>query len=141
MLGYGAGRRHTEEKMRRSEGIARNAPKSAAAERAIFKAVRGFESRDDLLSALSSGEEEFDEISAADMPAPLKNLSKADQKKKIAAIEKQRKGLRQKIGALSKNRKVFLKKENAKTGKNKDSFDAKLLESLKEQATNKGLSY
>jgi len=138
MLGYGAGRKDSEIKMRRSERIAASAPQSAAAERAVFKAARGFAADEDFVAAVSEGEAR---LGTADMPAPFKGLSENEQKKKIEEIKEQRKDLREKIGALSKNRSAFLKKESKKTGKNKDSFDAKLLESLKEQAAKKGVRY
>ncbi len=141
MLGYGSGRKESDKMMRRSERIAARAPKSAAAERAAFKALRGFESRDDLLSALSSGEQSLEAMAPVDMPEPLKSLTKEEQKKKIAEIQNKRTDLRKKIGVLSKNRSAFLKKEKAKSGEKGDSFDAKLVDSLKEQAAKKGLKY
>lgn len=138
MLGYGAERGKAEEKRRRSERIALAAPASASAERAAFKAVRGFESSLDFVTALAEGTASLD---SNDMPEPLRDLAPAQRREKVAAIEETRLALRRQIGALSKDRAAFLKKEEAKSGGNRESFDAKLLDSLKTQAAKKGLRY
>jgi hypothetical protein len=139
MLGYGAGRAASESKKDRARRLAASAPASAAAERAAFKAVRGFAAEDDFVAALEEGEASLDSQEA---PEALRTLPAKQRREKIAAIQDKRRELRSRIGALSQNRAAYIKKERAdKGGSERESFDAKLVESLKSQAAAKGLRY
>lgn len=139
MLVYGSGRAAAMEKKDRAARIAAEAPASAAAERASFKAVRGFAAEDDFLKALDEGEVSLDDKDA--LPATLQNLAPERRKEKVEEIQAKRQELRAKIGELSRSRAAFIKKEAVKSGGHEASFDAKLVETLKTQAAKKGLRY
>ena len=141
MLIYGERREEAREKKDRAARIAAAAPASAAAERASFKAVRGFSAEDDFVAALAEGGADLNTADLKALPQSLQTLTPAQRKAKVAEIQTQRKALREKIGELSRNRSAFIKKESAKTGSEEESFDAKLVDTLKRQAAKKGLRY
>ncbi len=138
-IAFGAKKREARERMALASRVARMASPSAAADRAVFKAKAGFEAEYDLAEAVVTGEVRLEEMKEKDLPAEFKGLSKAQRQMKLDKIKGERKQLRGKIVELSKKRSDFLKK-NAGEGK-RDSFDAKLVDSLKAQASKAGIKY
>ena len=75
-----------------------------------------------------------------DLPETLRGLSLEARKAKIDATLAQRRKLKSDLDALAGQRAEYLARETGKNVK-KDSFDAKLVDSLKEQAARRGIAY
>ncbi|MFH1422463.1 MAG: VWA domain-containing protein [Planctomycetota bacterium] len=118
----------------------------AAADRAEFKAKSasvsgGHYAESDLVDKAEKGELDLSQYSEERLPEEMKKMSKEEQEKYIAAKVEERKKIKIKIEELSKQRDEYIKKELEKNGKAKDSFDNKVMDSIKEQASKKGIKY
>jgi len=139
MLGYGSRRNEAAEAKGMMARLSAVAPAAAAADRAAFKSSRGFGSELDLVEAVSGGKMDLAKAREAELPDSFKGLSAADRRAKLEGISRRREGLRKQIGELSQKRSDYIRKQ-APAGP-KDSFDAKLVDSLKAQAGRKGIAY
>jgi Mg-chelatase subunit ChlD len=135
------GRRKGEGKKRKNLAmhIAGASAAPAAADRAVYKAMRGFGGAYDLAEAVEEGEVDLDSIKKSDLPDEFKDLSDKERKAKLSEIKVKRDKIRDEIVSVNKQRSAFIKKQ-AKSPKT-DSFDAKLVGSLKEQAAKAGIKY
>ncbi len=138
MLGYGRRKREVAAVRGLASKVASLAPASAAADRASFKAVRGFEAEMDLAAAVKEGTVNLEALKKDALPDELKKLSPKERRAKIDKINGERAKLRGRIGKLSARRVRYIKEKGSSS---KDSFDAKLVESLKAQAAHKGIRY
>ncbi|MEE8424811.1 MAG: vWA domain-containing protein, partial [Elusimicrobiota bacterium] len=80
MLGYGRRMRETKVRAARASRLAALAPASAAADRATFKASRGFGSEMDLAEAVEEGKIDLDKMKKEALPEPLKKLSPKERR-------------------------------------------------------------
>jgi hypothetical protein len=68
-------------------------------------------------------------------------MSAKEREKYLAEKKAKRAELQDKINDLSAKRALHIKMELEKKGKPADGFDAKVVESLRAEAKNKGLTY
>ncbi|MBI4613174.1 MAG: VWA domain-containing protein [Planctomycetes bacterium] len=99
--------------------------------------------RQDLLDSCSSLgiPQALDQVKVEDLPEDLKGKSREEQEKALAERLAARQELQGKIAELAKKRDEYVKAELEKQGAQKDSFDEKVVETLKDQAEERGLSF
>ncbi len=95
----------------------------------------------ELVDAVSSGATKLSNINKNELPKAMQTMKPAEQKEYVLGKATKRKELSKNIRELSEKRDAFLKKEVAKVGADKDSFDAKIFGAIKDQAGRKGLLY
>ncbi|MFH1725375.1 MAG: vWA domain-containing protein [Elusimicrobiota bacterium] len=139
MLGYGEKRDEAMETKALSRRVAAAAPAFAAAERAAFKSGAGFGGEMDLVEAVEEGRVDLARVSDKELPDAFRELSPEDRRKKLAEVSKKRTQLRGEIREINKKRARYMKEHSG--GKGTDSFDVQLVESLKKQASRKGIVY
>lgn len=139
LLAFGAGGAAARADMALAASVRGMAAAPAAAERAVYKAREGFSSDKDLARAVAEKKVDLAALKEEETPEPLRGLSLEAKRAKLAAIEADRKKLRNEVAALETRRAAWLKKELA--GKPTDAFDVKLVDALKAQAAKKGIRY
>ncbi|GEM_PF-5759984 len=110
-----------------------------SASSATYSAKSDRMNNEDLVQAVRDGKK-LDGIPKDQLSKKMQKMSKAQRNAYIAKMQKKRDKIRKSILALSKKRDTYLKKEMRKS-KKATSFDAKVLETLKEQATSIGVAY
>jgi hypothetical protein len=118
-------------------------PDSSAAERAGVIAKRGGKAATyDLLDRIKEGKEKLEKIKEKDLPDELKKLKTTKERKAyLDKLDKRRQELSKEALGLDKKRAEYIKKELAKKGKGKDSFDSNVLEMLRKQAKKHRIAY
>ena len=116
----------------------------AAAERAAYKAtVSGRSSLTgeyDLVQACKDGKVKLDDLKSEELPEQMRAMSRDEQAAYIAEQTAAREKCSGEISELSEKRRAFLRDHLAKAG-GADSFDRKVLETLKTQAARCGIAY
>ena len=125
--------------------LAAAAPAAAIADRLSYnsKMGRGIQGRGDLIDALSNDEVKFESIDSRQLPADWQKLEKDELQRRVEKNRSDRADLQKKVIALSKEREEYIAAENkrlAAEGKG-DAFDAKVAETLRNQAAKKGITY
>ncbi len=95
----------------------------------------------ELVDAVSSGATSLASINKDELPKAMQAMKPEAQKQYVLSKAKERKELKKHIRKLTEKRDSFLKKEVAKTGADKNSFDAQIFGAIREQAAKKGLVY
>lgn len=139
LLAFGSGRGAARADMVLAASVRGAAPASVAAERAVYKVREGFSSDTDLARAVAEDKVDLGKLKNEELPAPLRGLTLDQKKAKLKEIEADRRILREEVARLESHRAAWLKKEAAV--KPADSFDVKLVDSLKAQAAEKGIRY
>lgn len=139
MLAFGAGGAAARKEMSLAAAVRGMAAAPAAAERAVYKAREGFSSDKDLARAVAENKVDLAKVKEEELPEDLRGLSVEEKRARLGKIEAERRALRDEVAALESRRAAWLKKELA--AKPADSFDAKLVDSLKAQAALKGIRY
>jgi hypothetical protein len=141
LLAYGGGRARAEARadMALASAVRGAAAPSAAAERALYKAREGFSSDKDLARAVAEKKVDLAKLKNEELPDELRGLSLEEKAARIAKVEAERGALRDEVARLESRRAAWVRKELA--SKPADSFDAKLVDSLKAQAALKGIRY
>lgn len=139
MLGYGRRKKEARGWLGLAKSVSALASAPAAAERAVYKAKAGFSDDLDFVTAVEGGKRDIDKMSADELPDSFKGLSNEERKRRVKEISAKRAKLRREIDELSGKRARYLKKHTPKGPK--DGFDSKLVDSLKEQASSKGIAY
>ena len=138
-LAYGATRGAAAADLSLSRAVAASAPAPAAAERALFKAKKGFAAESDLASAVAEGKVKLEDVRDEELPNELRALDKNARSNRLAEVTAERARLNKELAGLAKDRAEWLK---ANAGKGRaDAFDARLVSSLKAQAASKGIVY
>ena len=143
------GNKETQRKQRRkvaaSDKLHSIASEKALARRAAYNSSlsgkSNFLGESELVEAVSSGATDLSSIKKTELPKAMQAMKPKAQKEYVLKKAKERKELSKNIRQLTEKRDVFLKKEVAKTGADKDSFDAKIFGAIKDQAAKKGLIY
>ncbi|MBI5624263.1 MAG: VWA domain-containing protein [Elusimicrobia bacterium] len=125
----------------RGVGFMSAAPASAMAARAEYKAKTGFSREKDLLAAVEGGTVALAKVRDSELPDSMKGKSLAEKQAHLARVAEERAALGRKIAELSKKRARFLAEQAANAPASKDSFDAKVTETLREQARSVGINY
>jgi hypothetical protein len=143
-LAYGSRRAEAKAELALSRSVlgmvGGTAMASVSAERAVFKSRAGFESDKDLGKAVEEKRVDAAKLKEEDLPETLRGLSPEARKAKIDAVLAERRKLKSQLDALAVQRASYLAREMGKNGK-RNSFDAKLVDSLKEQAARRGIAY
>ncbi|MBW2702095.1 MAG: VWA domain-containing protein [Deltaproteobacteria bacterium] len=142
-LSYGsrAEQKASKAKLRKSSALALEAAPEAAAARASFRGKSGTMGSKDLLSDAEEGRVDLDSVDDEALPEPMRKMSTKERKAYLNKTKKERKRIQKQIAELSKKRDAFVKKEMSKKSGAKDSFDAKVVESIRDKAAKKGIEY
>lgn len=121
------------------------APAASKADRAMYKASASgraaLSGENDLVQQCMDGNVDLANYAADKLPDNMKKMSVEERKSYIAEKTKERREKQARIQDLSKQRDEFVKKELAKEGDKKDSFDDKVLDCLTRQAGKVGIRY
>ena len=120
--------------------MAASAPATAAAERALNKAINSRAYTDDLLQNIENGSVHIEKLKEEDLPTELRELSPGDRKREIEKRLAERREIRSQIMLLSKQRAEFIAAEKTKSGAKVSGFDAAVLSALREQLRRKGIN-
>lgn len=142
------GSRDEREKLDRKVESARkvlaSAPVAVQAKRAEFNNTNAGEGNlfadAELVAGVASGKVELDDLKEAELPAPMVDMSRQEQKAFIEKTAEKRKQLQEEIAALGAQRQQYI------AGKLEDraveeSLDGKIYSALRSQAKEKGLNY
>ena len=114
--------------------VVARAPKAAAADRAVNKALNSVAYSDDLMQSLENGTVKMDAIKDENLPDDLRKLPADTRKKEIEKRLEERKKLRAEIVALSKQRDAYIAAERKKQSVGKQGgFDSAVAAALKQQ--------
>jgi len=125
--------------------VAASAPTSAAADRAVNKALNSVAYSGDLLQSIENGSVRLEKVREADLPADLRKMPPAERKGTVAKRLAERKAMRANILALSRKRDAYLndarKKQAAKSNKGtlEGAFDIAVAAALRKQVAKKGI--
>jgi len=141
--GGAAGASYREEASKKQaameSSIAAGAPATAAADRAVNKAVNSEAYAGDMLTDLENGSMKLDKMKDEDLPDDLRKMEPAARQKEIEKRLAERKKLREEILKLSKQRDEFITAERNKQSGKQNGFDAAVATALKQQLTRKGI--
>ena len=111
----------------------------AAAERAVFKAKAGFSAGTDLVAAVADKKVALKDLKESDLPEPLRALPAEKREEKLNELTAERAKVKKELDAVASQRADWLKKNAG--SRRADSFDARLVDALKVQASKKGIVY
>lgn len=138
MLAYGRRKDEGMRAMGLSAMVARAAAAPAAADRAEYKARSGFSGELDLAKAVEERSVRLEDVKETELPQALRDLPAAQRQAKVQETLKERQKLKSELDSLATQRAAYLKKAVAPKA---DAFDVTLVESLKSQASRKGIVY
>jgi Mg-chelatase subunit ChlD len=95
----------------------------------------------ELISDVTSGRVDLDDIAPAALPGPLQAMAPAEQEETVSRIAGERAELKRKIAELAEERDAYLEQKVAEAGGAKDSLDQKIYEAVRDQAGEAGLIY
>ncbi|MEZ5460699.1 hypothetical protein [Dokdonella sp.] len=95
----------------------------------------------ELVDAVASGRIELADVPEAELPAPMRSLSKEEQVALVKQKAEKRELLNEKIAAIGKQRNDYLSSELKARGDKIDSLDDQIYGVVKAQAGKKGLDY
>jgi len=124
--------------------LAGEATEEALADRAVFKAAAGGASlggRKDLVRDFEEGKVDLASLPREELPEALRELNAREQAAYLREQVEARAALSEKILALQAKRQAFVKEELERRGGTADSFDRRVLESLRRQAKRIGVEY
>ena len=140
-MAYGSGGRSNLVSQSEHDTVAAAEP-AAAADRASSKASRLYRNEGwDLVDALKEDERKLEKLSKDELPEELRSLTPEQQKAYLKKKEVERSNIQSQIQNLAKKRQIFLEAEQKKNGNKKDSFDAQVLITLKEQGKSKKITF
>lgn len=142
LLAYGSRRKEAlamKADAARGGAMAMAASAPAAAERAIYKAKAGFSGELDLAAAVEENRVDLGSLKDEELPEELRGLDKAQRAARVAQVSAERKRAAAELREVEKQRAKFLAENAPKAPK--DGFDAKLVESLRDEACKKGIVY
>lgn len=118
--------------------VARNAPVSASADRALNKALNTKAYANDLLQGIENESVRLDAVKDEDLPDEIRQLNPGARQSEINKRLDERRKLRAEIVSLSKQRDEYLAAERKKrTAGKQNGFDAAVAAALKEQMARK----
>ncbi|HVH06833.1 MAG TPA: vWA domain-containing protein [Myxococcota bacterium] len=138
VIPYGDAAAQAEVKNKVAASLA--APAEAAASRLSYLAKRGGRAnlgREDLVDAVASGSIAVKDVPPAALPEPLQKLDADERQKYVETKREERRQIQEEIAKLGAERDKFLQDAEAK--KPADGFDARVRETVKEQAAKKGI--
>ncbi len=148
LLAYGDAEAQQAQNARKESnlGIVADAPASAQAERAVYKANAAGDTltgRQELVRDLDEKKVQLKDIPADQLPLELLDKSEAEREQIIKQKSDQRGRILAQIAEVQAKRQKFIdeKAAEAAAAGNADSFDARVLQTLTKQAAKKGIKY
>jgi hypothetical protein len=120
--------------------IATSSAPSAAADRAVNKALNAKAYVEDLLQDIENGSTKLEAVKEEDLPSELRKLSSEERTKEIQKRLAERGEIRKQILALSKQRTDYIATEQKKSkGGAQNAFDVAVSAALRQQLAKKGI--
>ncbi|MDP3542293.1 MAG: vWA domain-containing protein [Elusimicrobiota bacterium] len=138
-LAYGRSKAEARESGLLAAAVRGMSSAPAAAERAEYKARKGFDSESDLAQAVAENRVALKDVKADDLPDALRGVSADKREQRLLEITAERKKLKGEMDGLAMQRASWLKTQPG--AKRADSFDTRLVDALKAQAAMKGIVY
>jgi hypothetical protein len=123
----------------RTSSLAKAGPASTAADRALVKGKMAAPAEADFVERVARDEGAYDKVADDDLPDELQGKTRAEQKRIVAERVMKREEIRKQIATLEKKREAHISKERAKK-KGKDAFDLEVVETIKAEAAERGMS-
>jgi Mg-chelatase subunit ChlD len=128
-----------------SEAVRDAVPAPVLARRAAFAASTSGKAAllgdKELVDEIDSGKVSLDDIDPEELPEPLQNLSRQEQRQIIGETARRRAELQRQIEEVAAERSAYLRKRVASEGGEQDSLERKLFDTVREQAQTSGLRY
>lgn len=142
-LGYGRAEERAlgAKKMESARSVAAEAAPEAAASRASYKATTGALGGKDLLADIEHGVIRLEDVKPEELPAEMQKMSPSERRAHLARKKAQREKVQADIRALSVERDAYVKEQMRVAGRGGESFDAKVIEAVREKAQEKGIAY
>src|SRR5947207_7384710 len=127
------------------QAASESAPASVAADRLSFNTRYGVvvQGEGELLDSLQQGKVKLESLKKEQLPKQWQALDAAGLKAEIGKKQKERAELQTRIQELSKKREDYIAQERKRLAENgkSDSFDAKVAQTIRDQAARKGIEY
>jgi hypothetical protein len=143
-VGYGTAAEKDDlfDKMR---GALSSAPAAVASRLAYLSKAGGRlnSGRADLVDAVESGDVDLEEVPTESLPEEMQTMSRKEQREYVQQKIEERSSLRARIAELVEQRDAYVADETARLeaeGKG-DGFDAEVMESIRKQAVDYGITY
>ena len=137
-------RQHLEQKEDASRKLFASAPAAVQAKRAEYNTkaagADNLFADGELVDDVASGRVALESLTKAELPKPMMDLSKAEQQKLIAETAAKRKKIQQEIAELGQQRQDYIA-ESLEEETVAESLDGKIYETIRSQASDKGLNY
>ena len=138
-------RKKKEKKQAATEKLHSSASVESRARRAMFNATKSGKTNQigegDLVEDIATGRTDLSTVAPEKLPEPMRNMPAAEQQRLVKETAKKRTELQEKMDKVAKKRSAYIRQEMEKRGGAEDSLDDKLIETLRSQATHKGLGY
>ncbi|MCE5279658.1 MAG: vWA domain-containing protein [Planctomycetaceae bacterium] len=135
----------TREKQVHLNEAAKAMPVTSAADRASFSLGSGKAASNDLVDEVVKNKADLSKLDKAQLPEAMQKMTPGQQKEYIDQQNAKRQEILKQISEVSARRDAHIKTEAAKTAASAAakpaSFDAKVVETLREQAAKKNLKY
>ncbi|MCE5326718.1 MAG: VWA domain-containing protein [Planctomycetaceae bacterium] len=134
----------TREKQAHLNEAAKAMPVASAADRASFSLGSGKAAGNDLVEEVVKNKTDLAKLDKAQLPETMQKMTPQQQKEYIDRQNTQRQEILKQIAEVSARRDAHIKAETAKAAASAPkaaSFDAKVVETLREQAAKKNLKY
>jgi hypothetical protein len=138
-LAYGGGIGAAREEGMLAKSVRAMASAPAAAERAVYKARKGFAAESDLAAAVAENKVALKDLKSDELPDALRDVPAGKREARLKEITAERKTLKDELDGVAAKRAEWLKKEAGT--RRADSFDTRLVDALKVQAAKKGIVY
>ncbi len=134
------GRKEERRKVAAKAAMAESAPRAAKADRLYFlsKSKKVVTGKGDLVADMEDGEVKIGGLAPEELPEELRKLAPGEREAYIRKKAKRRKAIQARIDDALKKRDAYIKAELAKGGE-RDAFDDKVGEMIREQARRKGI--
>ncbi len=143
-IAYGAGGSKKAERQRAQDANASSMGAASMAKRAKTKGGHAYKNSSwDLVDSMDEDEAALDDVKTNDLPKVMQSMNKAERKKFVAKKAAERKGLQDKIKALSAKREKFIAAERKKKADkdNTSTFDRAMLKTVDKQMKRKGYRF
>ena len=97
--------------------------------------------KNELVAEISSGAVELDDLAPESLPAAMQPMAPAEQRQYLNKLAAEREEVEGRMRKLAESRQDYLEKKVAEAGGAADSLDARLYETIREQAADADLSY
>lgn len=118
------------------------AKKGANVQRQIAKASGNYHNASwDLVDAKKSGKLDLEKVKAADLPAPMRNMTVAQRKAHVEAAEKQRGEIQKRIAKLDGERKKYVAARKKQLPPAASTLDEAIIAAVREAGRKRGFTF